>query len=382
MFEARLRQAQANAQGVTIDTDVPAEGLSELCGELQEGLPASTPASRSRRTRCKQLERAIEAVFRVWMADRAVTYRHVEKHPRPVRHRRERPVDGLRQHGRRPRHRRGLHARPGHRREQVLRRVPHQRPGRRRRRRHPHAAVRVRQERPSGEKRCRQPIAELVRSRTSSRSTTSDVQDIEFTIEQGTLFMLQTRNGKRTGAAAVQIACDMVKEKLIDEKTAVLRIPAGDLDAAAAADASIRRPAGEDGDRQRACPRRRARRSASSRSRLPKPSTQRTPAARRCCSSARKPNPEDIDGMHSAVGILTSTGGMTGHAAVVARGWGLLRRRRGIAADRRERRRRSSRQRGRRRTGDIVSIDGSTGEVMEGAVPMTQAAMSGRFRAP
>ena len=56
-----------------------------------------------------------------------------------------------------------------------------------------------------------------------------DVQDIEFTIEKGTLFMLQTRNGKRTGTAAVKIACDMVKEKLIDEKTAVLRIPAGDL---------------------------------------------------------------------------------------------------------------------------------------------------------
>ena len=56
-----------------------------------------------------------------------------------------------------------------------------------------------------------------------------DVQDIEFTIERGKLYMLQTRNGKRTGFAAVRIACDMVKEKLIDELTAVRRIPAGDL---------------------------------------------------------------------------------------------------------------------------------------------------------
>ena len=56
-----------------------------------------------------------------------------------------------------------------------------------------------------------------------------DVQDIEFTIERGVLYMLQTRTGKRTGAAAVKIACDMAKEKLIDEKTALLRIPAGDL---------------------------------------------------------------------------------------------------------------------------------------------------------
>ena len=56
-----------------------------------------------------------------------------------------------------------------------------------------------------------------------------DVQDIEFTIERGEFFMLQTRNGKRTGPAAVKIACDMVKEKLIDEKTAIKRIPANDL---------------------------------------------------------------------------------------------------------------------------------------------------------
>jgi pyruvate,orthophosphate dikinase len=56
-----------------------------------------------------------------------------------------------------------------------------------------------------------------------------DMQDIEFTIERGELFMLQTRNGKRTGAAAVKVACDMVQEKLIDEKEAVLRIPANDL---------------------------------------------------------------------------------------------------------------------------------------------------------
>jgi pyruvate,orthophosphate dikinase len=56
-----------------------------------------------------------------------------------------------------------------------------------------------------------------------------DMQDIEFTIERGKLWMLQTRTGKRTGAAAVKIACDMVKEKLITEKEALLRIPAGDL---------------------------------------------------------------------------------------------------------------------------------------------------------
>ena len=69
------------------------------------------------------------------------------------------------------------------------------------------------------------------RLRTFWRTHYKDVQDFEFTIEKGKLYMLQTRNGKRTGAAAVKIAVDMVKEKLIDEKTGVLRVdPAGDLD--------------------------------------------------------------------------------------------------------------------------------------------------------
>ena len=79
---------------------------------------------------------------------------------------------------------------------------------------------------PSG---TRQVYEQLLEIKDKLEKHYKDVQDIEFTIEKGTLFMLQTRNGKRTGAAAVKIACDMVKEKLIDEKTAVLRIPAGDL---------------------------------------------------------------------------------------------------------------------------------------------------------
>ena len=70
----------------------------------------------------------------------------------------------------------------------------------------------------------------------------AEMQDIEFTIERGTLYMLQTRTGKRTGLAAVKIACDMVKEKLIDQKTAVLRVPANDLNAIVVCQAS-RRPA-------------------------------------------------------------------------------------------------------------------------------------------
>ena len=70
---------------------------------------------------------------------------------------------------------------------------------------------------------------ELLKIKKTLEKHYKDMQDIEFTIEGGKLFMLQTRNGKRTGAAAVKIACDMVAEKLIDRQTAVLRVPAGDL---------------------------------------------------------------------------------------------------------------------------------------------------------
>ena len=76
---------------------------------------------------------------------------------------------------------------------------------------------------------------ELLEIKKTLEDHYKEMQDIEFTIERGTLFMLQTRTGKRTGVAAVKIACDMVKERLIDQKEAVLRVPAERLDAIAAA---------------------------------------------------------------------------------------------------------------------------------------------------
>ena len=163
-----------------------------------------------------QLEAAIEAVFKSWMGDRAIKYRELND----IRGLRGTAVNvqamvfgnmgddcatGV-----------AFTRDPSHRREHLLRRVPRQRPGRRRRRRHPHAARlqdrdgQVEQEELEGTAR---------RSRRPLEKRYKDVQDFEFTIEKGKLYMLQTRNGKRTAAAAVQIAVDMVKEKLIDEKT-------------------------------------------------------------------------------------------------------------------------------------------------------------------
>ena len=144
-----------------------------------------------------------------------------------------------------------------------------------------------------------------------------DMQDIEFTIENGKLYMLQTRNGKRTAAAAMKIAVDMVEEGLIDEKTRSCACPAP----ARPAPAPVPRPEGRRAQSSpRACRPRRA----------PPPAGRlHRRRGRGGGQSGRKvilvrieTSPEDIHGMHAAQGILTARGGMTSHAAVVARGMG------------------------------------------------------------
>ncbi len=208
-----------------------------------------------------------------------------------------------------------------------------------------------------------------------------DVQDIEFTIEKGKLFMLQTRNGKRTGAAAVKIACDMVKEKLIKEKEAVLRIPAGDLTQlllpsfSPAAKAKAKKTGGLLTVGLPASP-------GAAFGKLAFTATEaveRTQAGEQVLLVRKETNPEDIDGMHSAAGILTSTGGMTSHAAVVARGWGrcCVAGAGDIQIDEKGRKIKVG---GKTYTHkDVLSIDGSTGEVMSGELETQTPKLSGDF---
>jgi pyruvate,orthophosphate dikinase len=119
---------------------------------------------------------------------------------------------------------------PGERREGVLRRVPDQRAGRGRRRRRAHAGAGGRAEETDAAA-----YKELERIRQTLERHFKDVQDFEFTIEDGVVYMLQTRNGKRTAMAALKFSMDMHKEKLIDWKTAVMRNPGGSARAAARA---------------------------------------------------------------------------------------------------------------------------------------------------
>jgi len=165
------------------------------------------------------------------------------------------------------------------------------------------------------------PYAELLKVRTILEKHFKDVQDIEFTIQEGKLFMLQTRNGKRTAAAALKFSMDMVKEKLIDWETAVLRNPADQLDQLLAPD--LRSGRGQEGQGH------------SPRVFLPA----LVPPPARSTSTLTAPplplrrvksvllvrnetSPEDLRGMIAAEGILTAKGGVSSHAALVARQMG------------------------------------------------------------
>jgi pyruvate,orthophosphate dikinase len=145
-----------------------------------------------------------------------------------------------------------------------------------------------------------------------------DMQDIEFTIEKGRLFILQTRTGKRTGQAAVRIAVEMVSEGLIDQKTAVLRVDANSLEPMLHDDID---PDAEKTILTKGLPASPG--AACGRIVFTAEEAVEAHANKEKVVLVRhETSPEDIAGMHSAEGILTSTGGMTSHAAVVARGMG------------------------------------------------------------
>ncbi|MBE6126320.1 MAG: pyruvate, phosphate dikinase [Erysipelotrichaceae bacterium] len=202
-----------------------------------------------------------------------------------------------------------------------------------------------------------------------------DMQDMEFTVEHGKLFMLQTRNGKRTGAAALKIACDLVDEGLIDTKEAILRVEPGQLDSLLHAqfDATALKNA-------KVLTRGLAASPGAATGQIVftaedvikwKEDGKKTVLVR------LETSPEDIEGMHNAEGILTVRGGMTSHAAVVARGMGACCVSgcgdivmggkeftvNGVTL----------------KEGDWISIDGSTGCVYGERIPTVPATISGDF---
>ncbi|WP_114951966.1 pyruvate, phosphate dikinase [Sphingosinicella terrae] len=202
-----------------------------------------------------------------------------------------------------------------------------------------------------------------------------DMQDIEFTVERGKLWMLQTRTGKRTAKAALRIAVDMAQEGLISEKEAILRIDPLQLDQLLHPTLD---PAAERDVVAKGLP-------ASPGAACGKAvfdadtAVQRAAAGEDIILVRVETSPEDIHGMHAARGILTARGGMTSHAAVVARGMGrpCVSGAGSLSIDYKARRMRVG---GRDiAEGEVITLDGSTGEVMVGEVPTVQPELVGDF---
>ena len=205
-----------------------------------------------------------------------------------------------------------------------------------------------------------------------------DMQDIEFTIQEGKLYMLQCRNGKRTGTAALNMAMEMLDEGLIDKATAVTRVAPAQLDELlhpivdpkaeeAATPFLSGLPAGPGG----------------AQGQIVFTSADAVAAANRgktCILVREETNPEDVEGMRAAEGILTARGGMTSHAALVARGWGkcCIVGAGDLKID----------LRGRKvfvgsltfKEGDVITLNGTKGRVYQGSLKMMDATENPRFQ--
>ncbi len=369
-FEEAFKKIKARYNAKD-DTDVPEKGIIELC-EAYKGVYQKHVGEVFPQNPFKQLELAIEAVFKSWNSDKAVSYRRIE---------------GIR----------GLNGTAVNVQSMVYGNMGDD----------SGTGVAFTRNNATGENAfygeflvnaqgedvvagIRTPkhvdempnwnkdvYNQLLNIKARLEKHYKDMQDIEFTIERGKLYMLQTRTGKRSGIASVRIACDMLREKLIDEKTALLRIPAGDL-------TQLLLPSFDPAGKKKATTLTRGI-PASPGAATGKlaftahEAVERARAGEKVLLVRSETSPEDVEGMHSAVGILTSTGGRTSHAAVVACGWGKccvvgagelnIDEKKGTLKV-------AGQTLGR---DDVVSIDGSTGEVMLGAISSIEPKLSGDF---
>ena len=222
-----------------------------------------------------------------------------------------------------------------------------------------------------------QAFEEFVKVCTTLENHYHDMQDMEFTVENGKLYMLQCRNGKRTAQAAIKIACDLVDEGMIDEKQAVLMIDPRNLDTllhpqfdAKALKAATPLGKGLGASPGAACGK-----------------VVFTAADAKAKGEKKEKvvlvrletSPEDIEGMKAAQGILTVRGGRTSHAAVVARGMGKCCVS-GCGEIKMDEENKKFELAGKVfHEGDYISIDGSTGNIYEGVIPTVDATIAGEF---
>jgi len=219
--------------------------------------------------------------------------------------------------------------------------------------------------------------AELVKVYHKLEKHYRDMQDFEFTIEQGRLYILQTRTGKRTAHAAVKIAVDMVEEKLIDQETAVLRIEPSQLDQLLHKQINLKAKLDVIAKGLPASP-------GAAVGKVVFTADQAEMMAdeegEKVILVRNETSPEDIHGMNAAQGILTARGGMTSHAAVVARGMGKP----CVAGCEKlqinEKKKEFTAGSHVVKEGDLIALNGTTGEVILGEVDLIEPEMAGEFK--
>ena len=367
--------------GYTLDTDLTADDWVDLVGRYKERLEEEHGAPFPQDPH-EQLWGAISAVFGSWMNQRAITYRRLYGIPESwgtavnvqamvfgnmgetsatgVAFTRNPSTGEKKLYGEFLINAQGEDVVAGIRTPQEITELARKEAG---------------SDKPSMEKAMPAAFNELTRIYGVLERHYRDMQDLEFTVEQGKLWMLQTRLGKRTAKAALRIAVELANEGLITRKEAVTRIDPGALD-------QLLHPTIDPNAERKiiatglpASPG-----AASGEIVFSSDEAEALKAKDRKVILVRvETSPEDIHGMHAAEGILTTRGGMTSHAAVVARGMGkpCIS---GAGALRVDYAAGTMSIAGRTfKAGDIITIDGSTGQVLAGRVPMTEPALSGEF---
>jgi pyruvate,orthophosphate dikinase len=369
LFEEALDRIKRSARA-QLDTDLNAENLAEVCKQFKKIIRNET-GSNFPTDPYQQLEQAIKAVFRSWNGDRAKAYRRREKIPDDlgtavnivtmvfgnmgedsgtgVAFTRDPATGEKKLFGDYLSNAQG---------EDVVAGI-----------RTPKHIDELKEDMPSIYRQFTE-VAEKLEKHYR------DMQDLEFTVERGKLWMLQTRNGKRTGPAGVKIAVDMAKEGLIDEHTAIRRVPAADLDQLLhkMVDPKAKLKVLTKGIN--ASP------GAASGKVVftPKEAELWKEKGERVILVRRETSPEDVRGMDAAQAILTSTGGPTSHAAVVARGWGkpCIVGAGSVAID--YAKNEFSVNGTRVKRGDWITVDGTSGQVILGQAPLIDPELGDDFR--
>ncbi len=370
-----------DGQGYTLDTDLTGDDWVELVGKYKEAVARETGKDFPQDPH-EQLWGAIGAVFSSWMNARAVTYRRLHDIPESwgtavnvqamvfgnmgetsatgVAFTRNPSTGESKLYGEFLINAQGEDVVAGIRTPQDITEEARQESG---------------SDKPSMESAMPEAFKELTRFYTLLEKHYRDMQDMEFTVEQGKLWMLQTRGGKRTAKAALRIAVELANEGLISKKDAVMRIDPASLDQLLhpTIDPAAKRDVIATG--LPASPG-----AASGEIVFSSDEAAKLQADGRNVILVRiETSPEDIHGMHAAEGILTTRGGMTSHAAVVARGMGkpCVSGCGAIRVDYG----RGTMSIGSRtfKTGDVITIDGSLGQVLAGRMPMIEPKLSGEF---